>query len=142
MPKPRSFVPGNDQPKQHPVPPREPPSKVPAHLSVFEAAGIKVERPAPNDLSYPWTIADRFLFWPANGTWRSTDGRHTGYTARNLVRVIRDNAEPVNHPTLAERQKPRREALDAESMAAVARALEPEQFPERVELPADVEPQS
>lgn len=120
-------------------PPREPPSKVAAFLSVFEAASIKVEQGA--DLTYPWTVGENFLFWPANGMWRSKDGRHTGYTAPNLVRAIREGVTIDDHPTLGERRQQFRDKFEGETLVAVERALAPERMTDcQDEYPADVEP--
>lgn len=100
--KQRVYIPINT-----PVPPREiaPPSPVPAARSIFRAANIAFEEgPEPAE---PWKVVGRFLFWPLNGMWRSIDDQHHGYSAVELMRLIR------------------RQSASPEAVDAVARALDP-----------------
>lgn len=99
--KQRVYIPINT-----PVPPREiaPPSPVPAARSIFRAANIQFEEgPEPAE---PWTVVGRFKFWPLNGMWRSIDEQRRGYSAVELMRLIR------------------RQAASPEGVAAVAAALD------------------
>lgn len=94
-------------PENPPLPPREipPPSPLPAARSIFRAANIQFEEgPEPAE---PWKVVGRFLYWPLTGFWRSEDDQHRGYTAVELMRLVR------------------RQAASPEGVEAVARALDP-----------------
>lgn len=97
-----------------PKPPRQPPSRVPAALSVFEGAGIEVKR--GDDDSHPWIVAGRFYYWVTAGHWRSIDGARQGATASGLVRTIRDDAGDVARAE-------QRHAVEAACERAVETAL-------------------
>lgn len=104
------------------APPRQPPSRAPAALSVFTEAGIEVSQ--HEDDTWPWTVAGRFYFWPVTGMWRAIDNSRSGYSASSLRRVIRDDAGKV-----AEAERLHRAVADGQRAVetALAAALQDHQ---------------
>ncbi len=58
-------------------------STIPAALAILDRAGIAYER--QDEQTY--RVADRFVFFPVTGFWRTEDRRHQGHGARELVQA-------------------------------------------------------